>query len=103
MTYVFDEERACWYDALACKPEGRAEGEFVISDVKVSCEEFVGVKNAVIISDNNSVPFKGSVGLMARQKELKGCVRELDGVVFSDFSRVTKFRVVWVCHFTQME
>jgi len=72
-------------------------------DAKVSCEEFVGVKNAVILSDNNSVPFKESVSLMARQEELKGCVRESDGVAFSDFSRVTKFRVVWVCHFTQTE
>ena len=49
------------------------------------------------------VPFKKSVGLMARQKKLIGGGIHSDGVALGQFSWVMKFGVIWVGHFSQVE
>ena len=71
--------------------------------MKVSSEESVRVENVVVLSYNNSVAFKKSVSLMARQKKLKGCVRKSNGVAFGDFSRVVELGIIWICHLSQTE
>ena len=53
-----------------------------------------------VFANNDSVPFKESVSLMARQKKLKGVVGQVDRCSFGDLSRIAKLRIIWVGHFT---
>jgi hypothetical protein len=88
---------------LLVSQRGELRGNLSLHDTEVCGEELVGIEDAVILSNNNFVPFKESVGLMARQKSLKRCVANSNRVAFGDFPRVTKIRVVWIRHFTQTE
>jgi hypothetical protein len=47
------------------------------------------VKGIMVPAYYDNIPFKESVGLMARQKHLKGVFGKADGVVFGHFSGVT--------------
>ena len=60
----------------------------------------VRVKDTVVLAYYDNISFKESVGLMARQEQLKGIVGDPDGIGFGDFSRVAKFRVIGICHFS---
>ncbi|KIJ90203.1 hypothetical protein K443DRAFT_15425 [Laccaria amethystina LaAM-08-1] len=51
----------------------------------------------------DDVSLKEPVGLMATQEHLKGAVRDMHGIAFGDFSGVTEFRVIWICHFSKAE
>lgn len=88
---------------LLVNQKGGAEGEFAVACVDVCEETFVGVEDMPILSNDNGIPFKESVGLMARQKKLIGKVGKTYRSSFCDFSGVTELRVVWVGHFSQAE
>ena len=62
---------------------------------------FVGVEYVVVLSYYYNISLKEPVGLMARQEHLKGIIRDTDGIAFGDFSWVTEFGVVRVCHFPE--
>ena len=53
----------------------------------------------VVLSYYYNISLKEPVSLMARQEHLKGIIRDTDGIV--DFSWVTEFRVIRVCHFPE--
>jgi len=57
------------------------------------------VKDAVIFSNYDCIPFKKSVSLMTSQKKLKRSVGEADRCLFSYFPGITKLGIVWVGHF----
>ena len=54
----------------------------------------------VVLANYDDIPFKEPVGLMARQEQLEGIRGDPDRVAFGDLSRVMKFRVIRICHFT---
>jgi len=60
----------------------------------------VRVKDALIFANDDRISFEESVGLMARQKKLKGSVGEVDGCSFGHFAGIMKLRIIWVGHFT---
>jgi hypothetical protein len=63
----------------------------------------MGVEDVGILLYYDGVPLKEPVGLMARQEQLKRVFEDVDGISFGDFSGVTEFRVIRICHFSEAE
>jgi len=64
--------------------------------MEVSGEELVRIEHMLVLADYDYVAFGESVGLMARQKHLKGLVGDSHGIVFCDFSGITECGIVSV-------
>lgn len=72
MTEASHEERSGWDAAILLEPKRRREGEETIAGLQVSAKKPSRIADEVIVTQDDQVSFKESVGLMARQEKLNG-------------------------------
>ena len=68
--------------------------------MQVVAEKGHGVAGEGILIQDDCVPFKELVSLVARQEKLEGSVIDDDGVAFAKFLGIPQLSVIWPSEFT---
>jgi hypothetical protein len=73
----------------------------VVSRSQVGAEQGHWVAGERVGSQDDDVPFKKLVGLVARQEKLKSVISDDNRVAFDEFARVSEVFNLWPGEFTQ--